>query len=78
MGGSSYDGILLAGARSGGGHCGGAKACGGGGSGDDGWTPSLAFHEQPLEMEETPFFSQMMARVCGGGVPSPLIESKMD
>ena len=25
-------------------------------SGDDGWTPSLAFREQPLEMEETPFF----------------------
>ena len=40
---------------------------GGGGGGDDGWTPSLGFCEQPLEMEETPFFSQMTARFCGGG-----------
>ena len=55
---------------------------GGGGDGDsdcnDGWTPSLTFCEQPLEREETPFFSQMTARVCGGGgVPSPLIEPNM-
>ena len=53
-----HDGILVAGARSGGG-CGGrggTKACGGGGGGNGGWTPSPAFHEQPLEMEETPFF----------------------
>ena len=72
------DGNLVAGARSGGGHRGGgdggteACSCGGGGV----WTPLPAFREQPLEMEETPFFSQMTARVCGG-VPSPLIETKM-
>ena len=52
----------------------GADACGGSGNGS--WTPSPTFCEQPLEMEETPFFSQMTARVCGG-VPSPLIEPKM-
>ena len=65
---------LVARARSGGGRRGG----GGGGCGGDGggWTPSPAFCEQPLEMEETPFFSQMTARVCGG-VPSPLIEPIM-
>ena len=63
------NGILVAGARSGGGR---------GGGGDSGWTPRPAFREKPLEMEETLFFSQMMARVCGGGgVPSPLIEPKM-
>ena len=71
--------VLVAEARSGsgrrGGGGGGTEACGGGG-GDCGWTPSPAFREQPLEMEETPFFSQMMARVCGG-VPSSLIEPKM-
>ena len=39
----------MAGARSGGGRR------GGGGGGDGGWTPSPAFREQPLEMEETPF-----------------------
>ena len=52
-------------------------ACDGGGNG--GWTPSPASREQPLEREETPFFSQMTARVCvgGGGVPSPLIEPKI-
>ena len=62
-GGSGDNGdVLVAGARSGGGG---------------GWTPSLAFREQPLEREETPFFSQMTARVCGGGVPSPLIEPIM-
>ena len=67
-------GISVAGARSGGG---GTEACGGGGDGDGGWTPSPAFREQSLEMEETPFFfSQMTARVCGG-VPSPLIEPIM-
>ena len=49
----------------------------GGGDGDNGWTPSPAFSEQPREMEETLFFSQMTARVCGGGVPSPLIEPIM-
>ena len=63
------------GGRSGGGSGGGGTdACGG--SGDGGWTPSPTFREQPLEMEETHFFSQMTARVCGG-VPSPLIEPKM-
>ena len=64
----------MAGARSGGGHCGGGGgtvACGGGG-----WTPSPAFLEQSLEREITPFFLQMTARVCGG-VPSPLIEPIM-
>ena len=40
------NGILVARARSGGDR-------GGGG----GWTPSPTFHEQPLEREETPFFS---------------------
>ena len=69
----------MAGARSGGGRCGGGsggmEACGGGGD-DGGWTPSSAFLEQPLERENTPFFLQMTARVCGG-VPSPLIEPIM-
>ena len=55
---ASRGGILVAGARSGSGR---------GGVGDDGWTPSPTFHEQPLEMEETPFLSQMTARVCEGG-----------
>ena len=50
----------MAGARSGGGHRGG---------GGDGWTPSPAFLEQPLEREITPFFLQMTARVCGGSLP---------
>ena len=67
----------MVGARSGGGRRGGGgggtEACGGGG----GWTPSPAFLEQPLERESTPFFLQMTARVCGGGVPSPLIEPIM-
>ena len=75
----------MAGARSGGGLRGsggsGTKACGGGGGGgmkaydggDGGWTLSPAFLEQSLERENTPFFLQMMARLCGG-VPSPLIE----
>ena len=58
-GGGGNNDILVAGARSGGGR--------GGGGGDGGWTPSPDFREQPLEMEETPFFSQMTARVCGGG-----------
>ena len=68
----------MAGTRSGGNHRGsggsGTEAC----NGDDGggWTPSPAFLEQPLEREITPFFLQMMARVCGG-VPSPLIEPIM-
>ena len=61
-----HDGILVAGERSGGG-----RRDGGGG-----WTPSPAFLEQPLERENTPFFLQMTARVCGG-VPSPLIEPIM-
>ena len=74
-GGGGNDGILVVGARSGGGRGGGTEVCIGGG-GDDGWTLSPAVREQPLEMEETPFFSQMTARVCGG-VPSPLIEPKM-
>ena len=53
---------------------GGTEACDDGGGG--GWTPSLALLEQPLERENTPFFLQMTARVCGG-VPSPLIEPIM-
>ena len=64
--------ILVVGERSGGGGD-GTYACGGG---DGDWTPSPTFCEQPLEREETPFFSQMMARVCRG-VPSPPIEPKM-
>ena len=67
----------MVGARSGGGsgRNGGSStyACSGG---YNGWTPSPIFREQPLKMEETPFFSQMTARVCGG-VPSPLIEPRM-
>ena len=70
----------MAGARSGGGRRGGGdggtEACDGGVGDDDGWTPSPAFLEQPLERESTPFFLQMTARVCGG-VPSPLIEPIM-
>ena len=55
----------VAGARSGGGRRGGGtEACGG-----DGWTPSSAFLEQPLEREITPFFIQITARVCGGSLP---------
>ena len=54
----------MVGARSGGGGD-GTEACGGG-SGGGGWTPSPAFLEQPLERESTPFFLQMMAKVCGG------------
>ena len=42
-GGGDNDGILVAGARSG---------------GDGGWTPSPAFREQPLEREETHLFFQ--------------------
>ena len=71
----------MVGARSGGGRrgggggtetcsgvSGGTEACsGGGGGGNGGWTPSLAFLEQPLEREITPFFLQMTARVCEGG-----------
>ena len=61
-----------------GGLGGGTWWCGGGGGGGGGgWSPSLLFLEQPLEREETPFFLQMMARVCWGGVPSPLIEPIM-
>ena len=57
----------MVGARSGGS---GTEACGGGGGGGGGgWTPSPAFLEQPLEREITPFFLQMMARVCGGSLP---------
>ena len=52
---------------------GGMAVCGG----DGGWTPSPTFRELPLEREDTPLFSQMTARVCWGGVPSPLIEPKM-
>ena len=65
----------MAGARSGGGRCGGTEVCGGSGGGG-GWTPSLSFLEQPLEREITPLFLQMTARVCWG-VPSPLIEPIM-
>ena len=64
-------------ARGGDGRCGGTRACGGGGDGgDDDWSPSPIFLEQPLEREFTPFFLQMTARVCRG-VPSPLIEPIM-
>ena len=63
----------ITGARSGSGD-GDTEACDGGGSSEGGKTPSPTFLEQPLERESTPFFLQMMARVCGGGVPSPLIE----
>ena len=66
QGGGGNNGILVAGARSGG----STKVCGGGG-GDSGWTPSPIFREQPLEREKTPLFSQMIARVCGGGGPFP-------
>ena len=60
----------MARARSGGGRRGdgggdGTEASDGGGG--DGWTPSPAFLEQPLERESTTFFLQMTARVCGGG-----------
>ena len=60
-------------ARGGVGFGGGTLECGGG------WSPSLIFIKQPLERENTPFFLQMTARVCGGGggVPSPLIEPIM-
>ena len=52
----------------GGGHDGSTWWCGGGGgSGGGGWSPSLIFLEQPLERENTPYFLQMTARVCGGG-----------
>ena len=65
-------------ARGGGGlggrHGGDTWKCGGG---DNGRSPSSIFLEQPLERENTPFFLQMTTRVCGG-VPSPLIEPKMD
>ena len=58
----------------GGGGGGGTTACSGSGGGGGGsWSSSPIFLEQPLEWEFTPFFLQMMARVCGG-VPSPLIE----
>ena len=60
----------MAGARSGDSRCGGGTdVCGGG----DGWTPSPAFLEQPLEREITPLFLQMTARVCGGGGSLPLL-----
>ena len=62
----------MAGARSGGGCCGGGgggteACCGSGSGGDGGGTPSPTFFKQPLGREITPFFLQMMARVCGGG-----------
>ena len=72
-GGNDNDDVLVAGARSGGDRS-NTEACDGGNSS---WTPSPTLHEQQLEREETPFFFQMTARVCGGGVPSPLIEPKM-
>ena len=53
------------------------KSCGGvGGGRGGGRSPSTIFLEHPLEREFTPFFLQMMARVCGG-VPSPLMEPIM-
>ena len=60
----------MAGARSGDGCRGGGGTEAYGGCGG-GWTPSLAFLEQPLEREITPFFLRMTARVCGGGGPFP-------
>ena len=66
-------GARSGGSRRGGGGVGGTNACGDGG---DGWTPSPAFLEQPLEREIISFFLQMTARVSGG-VPSPLIEPIM-
>ena len=66
-GGGDNGDVLVTGARSGGGRCGGDN---------DGCSPSPAFREQPLEREETLFFSQMTVRVSGG-VPSPLIEPKL-
>ena len=62
-------------ARGGGG---GTGSCSDGVGGSDGWSLSLIFLEQSLEKEITPFFLQMTARVCGEGVPSPLIEPKID
>ena len=47
------------GARGGGGVGGGRGGGGGGGR-----SPSSIFREQPLEREFTPFFLQMMSRVC--------------
>ena len=58
------------------GDSGGTQSCSDG-SGDDNLTPSSTFLEQSLERQFTPFFLQMTARVCGGGIPSPLIEPKM-
>ena len=76
-GGGGNNDVLMVGARSGcgsGGGGGGTDACGGSGDGGaGGWTPSPTFCEQPLEREETPFFSQMMARVCWGGGVLPLL-----
>ena len=40
---------------------------GGSGGGDGGWSPSTIFQEESLKREISPFLSQMMARVCGGG-----------
>ena len=65
--GSNSD-VLVVRARSGSGSGDGSSstdACGSGGDGS--WTPSPIFREQPLKREETPFFSQMTARVCRGG-----------
>ena len=63
--------------RGGGGLGGDTWSCGGGGGGGGGgWSLSLIFLEQPLERENTPFFLQMTARVCGW-VPSHLIEPIM-
>ena len=42
--------VSVPGASNGGGRRGGI------GGGDDSWTPSSAFLEQPLERESTPFF----------------------
>ena len=63
-------------ARGGGGDGGNTVACGddgGGGSIDGCWTPSSTFLEQSLEREFTPFFLEMTARVCGGGMSLPLL-----
>ena len=68
-GGGGNGDVVMVGVRSGGGSS-GTDACGCGG-GDRGWTPSPTFREQPLEMDETPLFSQMTASVCGGGGPFP-------
>ena len=61
----SNGGVVIE-ARGGGGGRGGSMSSYG--NGDDGGSrsPSSIFHEQSLEKEFTPFFLQMIARVCAG------------